>query len=46
MPRKRDVDLRLKETQEKVERLKDEQRLRAIKERIKSRTPRRRTRRG
>ncbi len=46
MPKQRPVETRLREAAEKVERLKDEQRLNAIKERIRARQPRRRGRRG
>jgi len=42
MPKKRPVSQRLTEAQEKVERLKDEQRLIALREKMRNRQPRRR----
>jgi len=42
MPRKRPVNQRLQEAQEKVERLKDEQRLIALREKMRLRRPQRR----
>ena len=44
MPKKRPVDQRLREAQEKVERLKDEQRMIALREKIRQRQPGRRRR--
>jgi len=45
MPKKRPIQDRVKEAAEKVERLKDEQRMITLRERIRTRQPRRRPRR-
>jgi len=44
MPKKRPVDQRLREAQETVERLKDEQRMIALRDKIRKRAPGRRRR--
>jgi len=44
VPKKRDVAVRLREEQEKVERLKDEQRMQVLRDKIRARRPVRRRR--
>lgn len=44
MPKKRGVEIRLREAQEKVERLKDEQRMIVLRDKIRARQPGRRRR--
>jgi len=44
MPKKRAVEIRLREAQERVERLKDEQRMQVLRDKIRARRPLRRRR--
>lgn len=44
MPKKRPVDVRIREQQEKLERMKDEQRMENLRQKMRDKRPRRRVR--